>query len=139
MLTVIEPGSGRYRLPATETELNKIETHVPQEWLTKLGTTDSPSSVDNVLSSLSTASFVHFACHGVQNLNNPLDSALILNDGFLKISQLMERPLPNATLAFLSACETAKGDESAPDEALHIAATLLFAGFRGVIGTMWCV
>ncbi|KAF7358015.1 CHAT domain-containing protein [Mycena venus] len=41
------------------------------------------------------------------------------------------------SLAFLSACETAKGDKSVPDEALHLAATLLFTGFRGVVATMW--
>jgi CHAT domain-containing protein len=40
-------------------------------------------------------------------------------------------------LAFLSACETAKGDEKSPDEAMHLAATMIFAGFRGVIATMW--
>ncbi|KAJ7603472.1 hypothetical protein DFH06DRAFT_1022192 [Mycena polygramma] len=42
-------------------------------------------------------------------------------------------------LAFLSACETAKGDETVPDEAMHrdLAATLLFAGFHGVVATMW--
>jgi CHAT domain-containing protein len=42
-------------------------------------------------------------------------------------------------LAFLSACETAKGDEAVPDEALHLAATLMFAGFRAVVATMWSV
>jgi CHAT domain-containing protein len=41
------------------------------------------------------------------------------------------------SLAFLSACETAKGDKTIPDEAMHLAATLLFAGFRGVVATMW--
>ncbi|KAJ7226876.1 hypothetical protein GGX14DRAFT_348119 [Mycena pura] len=32
---------------------------------------------------------------------------------------------------------TAKGDEKVPDEAIHLAATMLFTGFRGVVGTMW--
>jgi CHAT domain-containing protein len=39
--------------------------------------------------------------------------------------------------AFLSACETAKGDRSQPDQAVHLAASLLFCGFRSVIATMW--
>jgi CHAT domain-containing protein len=43
------------------------------------------------------------------------------------------------SLAFLSACETAKGDEGTPDEAMHLAAAVLFAGFRGVVATMWFV
>jgi hypothetical protein len=51
----------------------------------------------------------------------------------------MEKSMPNASLAFLSACETAKGDENLPDEVIHLGATLLFAGFRGVVATMWRV
>jgi CHAT domain-containing protein len=43
----------------------------------------------------------------------------------------------NLSLAFLSACETAKGDNGTPDEAMHLAGVMLFAGFRSVIGTMW--
>lgn len=49
----------------------------------------------------------------------------------------MKTPMPNAELAFLCACETAKGDSNVPDEALHVAATMIFAGFRGAVGTMW--
>ncbi|KAJ7431489.1 hypothetical protein FB451DRAFT_421107 [Mycena latifolia] len=41
------------------------------------------------------------------------------------------------SLAFLGACETAKGDRIVPDESMHLTATLLFAGFRGVVATMW--
>jgi CHAT domain-containing protein len=41
------------------------------------------------------------------------------------------------TLAFLSPCETVKGDANLPYEAMHLAAILMFAGFRGVVGMMW--
>ena len=47
--------------------------------------------------------------------------------------------LPNAQLAFLSACETAMGNQEQPDEAVHLAAGMLAAGFRDVIGTMWTI
>jgi CHAT domain-containing protein len=40
-------------------------------------------------------------------------------------------------LAFLSACQTATGDESLSDEAVHLAAGMLSAGYRGVLATMW--
>ena len=49
----------------------------------------------------------------------------------------MKQPMPNASLAFLSACETAMGADELSDEAMHLAASLLFAGFRGVVATMW--
>jgi CHAT domain-containing protein len=64
-------------------------------------------------------------------------SALLLDDGDLKVSNIVGQHIPNASLAFLSACETAKGDQRTPDEVVHLAATMLFAGFRGVVGTMW--
>jgi CHAT domain-containing protein len=140
MLTVIQPeipAKPYLALPFTYKELENIEQKVPKLYLTKLGTVEEPTSIDKVLSHLSTASIVHFACHGVQNLKSPLDSALILSDGDLKMSKIMELSMPSASLAFLSACQTAIGNEEVPDEAIHIAGSMLFAGFRGVVGTMW--
>ena len=46
---------------------------------------------------------------------------------------------PRGGLAFLSACQTAMGDENLSDEAIHIAAGMLFAGYGGVVGTMWSI
>ncbi|KAF9239427.1 hypothetical protein BU15DRAFT_61939 [Melanogaster broomeanus] len=45
----------------------------------------------------------------------------------------------NPEFAFLSACHTAVGDKSTPDEAIHLAAAMQFAGFKSVVGTMWGV
>ncbi|KAF8212892.1 hypothetical protein K438DRAFT_1477185, partial [Mycena galopus ATCC 62051] len=91
------------------------------------------------------SSLVHFACHGTQDVDLPLNSSLILSDGPIKVSDLMHRAdgynprhiAKGSALAFLSACETAKGDAQTPDEAMHLAATLLFSGFRSVVATMW--
>ncbi|KAG1759149.1 hypothetical protein EDD22DRAFT_782939, partial [Suillus occidentalis] len=41
--------------------------------------------------------------------------------------------------AFLSACYATVGNNSSPDEAIHLAAVMQFAGFRSVIGSMWTV
>jgi CHAT domain-containing protein len=114
---------------------------VPKEWFITLVNTE----VETALIHLRESSIVHLACHGVQDLNLPLDSGLALTDGRLKISEIMRRPAGDdeldikktMSLAFLSACETAKSDKTVPDEAMHLAATLLFAGFRGVVATMW--
>jgi CHAT domain-containing protein len=130
---VIQPQT----LPCTAQELEKIEAHVPDEFLVRLGIPGAPASVAEVFSRLSSASIAHFACHGHQDMNNPLNSALILEDGQLEISRIMQQSMPNASLAFLCACETAMGDESIPDEVIHLGATMLFAGFRGVVATMW--
>ena len=139
MLVVIQPETkGQSPLPHAADELLRIAEHVPSKCLVKLGTPDAPAFVQTVLSHLSTSSIVHLACHGLQNANRPLDSVLVLEDGQKsKVTRIMEDFTPNASLAFLSTCQTATGDENLPDEAIHIAASLLFAGFRGVVATMW--
>lgn len=53
------------------------------------------------------------------------------------VSELMNFDLKNALFAYLSACETAKGDSERPDQAVHLAAAMLFVGFRSIVATMW--
>jgi CHAT domain-containing protein len=84
------------------------------------------------------AHVLHLACHGIHD-SDPLKSALILQDGKFTIQDIMNLHIPNPVLAFLSACQTAKGDRNAPDQAMHLAASMLFCGFRSVIATMWWV
>lgn len=60
-----------------------------------------------------------------------------MRDKMLTVTQLMELNLPHAFFAFLSACDTAKTGNDQPDQAVHLAATMLFVGFKSVIGTMW--
>ncbi|KAF8180056.1 hypothetical protein K438DRAFT_1451957, partial [Mycena galopus ATCC 62051] len=48
--------------------------------------------------------WVHFACYGVQS-TSPTGSALLLaRSSRLTLSNIIELSLPNADLAFLSAC-----------------------------------
>jgi len=119
--------------------MKNIEARVPNQFLTKLGIPSVPATIDKVVSELSPMSIAHFACHGHQDTQNPLNSSLILENGGLKVSRIMQQSMPNASLAFLCACETAMGDPKLPDEAMHLGATLLFAGFRGVVATMWSI
>jgi CHAT domain-containing protein len=97
----------------------------------------SPAQVREVRDALPRANIVHLACHGVQDQEDPLDSGFCLGDGKLTVSDLMNLRLDRAFLAFLSACETAKGDKKQPDQVIHLAAAMLFCGFRSVVATMW--
>ncbi|KAJ7120836.1 CHAT domain-containing protein [Mycena epipterygia] len=145
MTALIQPKTpGCSPLPATTEELRRIQQIVPKEWLTSLGNTDNmPATVQATLSHLPKSAIVHFACHGEQDPENPLDSGLFLADGRLKVSEVMrvkgdlESNGSHMALAFLGACKTATGDEAVPDEAMHLAATMLFTGFHGVVATMW--
>ncbi|PPQ80535.1 hypothetical protein CVT26_004314 [Gymnopilus dilepis] len=135
MMAIIESRS----LPSTRDELIKIEKHCRGDSLDKFGIPGSPASVEVVASRLSEASIVHFACHGKQDPTNPLRSGLEIGGEVLTIARIMKEVVPAGSLAFLSACETAAGDEKVPDEVLNIGASLLFTGFNKVVATMWYV
>lgn len=139
-MVVVEPQTAEYPpLPGTLLELNKIEQHVPSDFLVKFGPSQAPASVENVLSRLPIASIAHLACHSRRSDKSPFESALVLDDCQLNISQIMAQRMSNASMAFLSASETAMGDDRLLDEAMHLAASFLFAGFHGVVATMWLV
>jgi CHAT domain-containing protein len=97
----------------------------------------SAAKLREVRDALPRANIVHLACHGVQDQQDPLNSGFCLGDGKLTVSDLMTLRLDRAFLAFLSACETAKGDKKRPDQVIHLAAAMLFCGFRSVVATMW--
>ena len=75
----------------------------------------------------------------MQDVNDPTQSAFALYDGKLTLSALMGTTAEDAELAFLSACQTAVGDEKIPEESAHLAAGMLVVGFKGVIATMWSI
>ncbi|EPS97456.1 hypothetical protein FOMPIDRAFT_48640 [Fomitopsis schrenkii] len=88
---------------------------------------------------LSGAAILHLASHGVQMQGDPLKSGFLMADERLTMEDLMKLSLPNAFLAILSACQTATGDSEQADQAVHIAATMQFLGFKSVVATMWYV
>ncbi|CEL56486.1 hypothetical protein RSOLAG1IB_07835 [Rhizoctonia solani AG-1 IB] len=83
--------------------------------------------------------WVHLACHAHQDTQDPTQSGFFLHDGSLDLASINRRSLTSKGLAFLSACQTATGDEVLPDEAIHLASGMLMAGYSSVIGTMWSV
>ena len=83
---------------------------------------------------------VHLACHGIPDPQQPFESGFALGDGLSRVENIMQYDLPqNARFAYFSACHTIVGDEERPDELIHLAVTMQFAGFRSVIGTMRAV
>ena len=92
-----------------------------------------------VVEELGKNEWVHFACHGLPDPQQPFESAFALHDRHFTIQQIIGCDLKNPEFAYLSACHTTVGDEESPDEVIHLAAAMQFAGFRSVIGTMWAV
>ena len=99
---------------------------------------DAAATAARVTEEMNAYSWVHFACHGIQD-PEPLKSGLHLHDGRLELLEMMKRRIPDADHAFLSACQTGTGDEQLADEAVHIAAGMLAVGYRGVVATMWSI
>ncbi|KAF7372930.1 hypothetical protein MSAN_00499700 [Mycena sanguinolenta] len=139
LLAVTQPSAnGQPYLPGTQKEVKCIQQHamgkIPVLWLD-----EDKATIENVQKGMKQARWVHFACHGVQS-TSPTESALLLaGSSRLTLSNIIELSIPNADLAFLSACQTATGSNKLQDEAVHLTAGMLLAGYRGVIGTMWSI
>ena len=93
-------------------------------------------SVDDCLQFMEEYSSIHLACHASQDASEPLRSRFRFHNGILDLDAISKRNLKNADLAFLSACETSTGEERLSDEAVHLAAGMLAAGYRRVVATM---
>jgi CHAT domain-containing protein len=138
MVSVIQPSApGVTAIPNTEQELECIEKRLGDREHTVLkGNEGTKSRVTNAMSD---SNWLHLACHGMQRQDEPTKSGLILDDGHLTLDEIVRLDLPNAELAFLSACQTTTGDEALSDEAVHIAGGMLLAGYRSAVATMWSI
>jgi CHAT domain-containing protein len=82
---------------------------------------------------------LHFANHAQSRLDDPLESALELADGSIKLGRLMISRYPHLHEVFLSCCETHLGATKITDDILTIGTGFLCAGARSVISTLWSV
>ncbi|THU83021.1 TPR-like protein [Dendrothele bispora CBS 962.96] len=124
-------------LPGTMKEVEVIQYYTSPDHTCHL--TRELATVGAVLDEMSKHEIIHLACHGIQDIKNPLSSAFALYDGRLELNALMRLSLKNAELAVLSACQTATGDENLPEEAVHLAAGMLAVGYPSIIATMWSI
>ncbi|KAG2143402.1 CHAT domain-containing protein [Suillus bovinus] len=134
-----QPGAGKGKaLLAVDSELELVHKLVPA---TANRTTISGDAATRAgaLEALQQNNWVHLACHGKQDPKQPYHSHFVMRDEDLTLLDIMEKDIPHAEFAFLSACHTAVGDEETPDEVIHLAAGLQFSGFKSVIGTLWQV
>ncbi|KAF9222944.1 hypothetical protein BS17DRAFT_809162 [Gyrodon lividus] len=128
--------SGHDELLTVRKELDLVHELLPEAiQFTELS--DENATRDAALAALKTHTFAHLACHGRQVPGYPFDSHFEMHDGPLSLLHIIHSNLGHETeFAFLSACQTATGDNDAPDEVIHLAAALQFSGVRNVVGTM---
>ncbi|KAG1763140.1 CHAT domain-containing protein [Suillus occidentalis] len=134
-----QPGAGQGTLlPAVDSELELVHALVPSNVEFTVISGDKATQAA-ALNALQQNTWVHLACHGKQDREQPYNSRFAMRDKPLTLLDIMDNNSPHAEFAFLSACHTAVGDEETPDEAIHLAAGLQFSGFKSVIGTLWAV
>ncbi|KAI0312531.1 CHAT domain-containing protein [Amylostereum chailletii] len=138
ILVVSQPATpGQNPLPGMITEISAIEEHIGNLCFYRLNA--EKATKDAVLKAMVEHSWIHLACHAVQHTGDPTKSASILHDGRLELMDIMRQSFKHTELAVLSACQTATGAEELPEEAVHLAAGMLMAGYRSVIATMWSI
>ncbi|KAG1733283.1 CHAT domain-containing protein [Suillus lakei] len=134
-----EPGAGQGTVLATvDSELELVHSLVPPN-VKFTNISGEKATHAGALEALQRNTWVHLACHGKQDREQPYNSRFAMRDKPLTLLDIMENDAPHAEFAFLSTCHTAVGDEETPDEAIHLAAGLQFSGFKSVIGTLWVV
>jgi CHAT domain-containing protein len=126
-------------IPEVETEVAHVSAVAESSNVKVLYKRVGSTTVADSAAVIQDANIIHLACHGIQDARDATQSGFCLGDGRLTILRLMDLKLDNAFLAFLSTCETAKGDEEQPDQVMHLAAAMLFCGFKSVVATMWYV
>jgi CHAT domain-containing protein len=132
---ILETGpNGENRLLKVEDEVKGISKLVPDDIKPVLLRNATAEAVKTLLQE---CSWIHFACHGEQNKPDPQNSCLLLYESTLTLDAILRLQLPHAEFAFLSACETIRGDDKVINEALHLGGGFIAAGFQGAIGTLW--
>jgi len=139
-MIVSQPSTpGQSSLPSVRKEMQKVKEQLLAKGIPISVLDNKEGTVDLVSQDLQSFSCIHLACHASQDMRNPLKSAFHLYDGPLELSTIMQKKLPHADLAFLSACQTSTGDQRLSEEAVHLAAGMLAAGYRSIVATMWSI
>ena len=134
-------------MPSAEHEIKIVQELVPTNDSVVLKREEATKQ--NVLNVLSSATHIHFACHGGASFLGPLFSAALSLSGqellslsgqeLLSALEIARLSIP-ARLVVASACETGvlQGYEEA-DESLSLASAFIAAGAAGVVSTLWSV
>ncbi|MGW0575494.1 CHAT domain-containing protein [Streptomyces sp. NPDC002920] len=120
-------------LPATVAEAASLHAAHPD--MPPL--TNEQATAARVTGALPHASWAHFACHAGTDPNAPSEGGLHLHDGVLSIAEIGRLDLPEAELAYLSACSTGHVGRRHADESIHLASAFQLAGFRHVVASLW--
>jgi CHAT domain-containing protein len=128
------------KLPNAQREVQQVTSYFEQPKILQGATAQAAT----VLEQLPNYQYIHLACHGTADLNEPLKSGLQMSDRLLSLKEFLALKLgednsSGIRLAVLSACETALPGTENTDEAISLPTGLLQAGVAGIIASLWAV
>ncbi len=134
------------RLPFTGEEARRILQQVPQsDGMLFTGLRASKAAVEKP--ELAQYRVIHFATHGLLDLQHPELSGLVLSlydeegrpvDGFLRLNEIYNLRLP-AELVVLSACDSGRGKLLRGEGVLGLTRGFLYAGVKRLAVSLWSV
>jgi CHAT domain-containing protein len=93
-----------------------------------------------VLDHAPTATHLHLACHGTNDLADPLASVLRLADGPITVRELSQRQLTRCRLVVASACESGRiGIFGSTNEVIGLPNAMITAGAAATVASLWPV
>lgn len=120
----------------TYQELDLLRNHIPPNMPFRRMEGEEVSS-DAVLAAFREPVWLHLACPASLNSSLACQSGFATRDGMLSLYDI-SKARPQVEFAFLSGrCN--RGDDTGPEETMHLAPSLQYLGIRSVVGTLWPV
>ncbi|KAJ6629757.1 CHAT domain-containing protein [Mycena sp. CBHHK59/15] len=136
VIGVTHTGSGSENyLKGVEEEVKQIRSIIQGPNLKCLQ--GEQATPDVVKLQLRSCSWIHFACHGTQDLVEPTKSRLLLYESHLELETILQMLFSDTEFIFLAASQTAMGDAELVNESFHISGGFIAAGFKSAVGTLW--
>ncbi|WP_039947459.1 CHAT domain-containing protein [Streptomyces sp. NRRL S-118] len=138
LIVAVPDPEGLPRLPEARREAEWLAGALPGARMLS----DHRATGEAVGARLREHAYVHFACHAMGDPLRPSGNRLVLHDHAerpLTVRDVARLRLPDARLAYLSACDTLRTGPTLADESVSIVSAFQMAGFPHVIGALWPV
>ena len=132
--TALVLGVADERIPGVHQELDALD----QIFNEIKRYSDDAATADVLRANADSVDVIHFACHAQFRYDNPLFSALKLNDGWFTARDAYGLKL-NCGLVTLSACETGMNAVAPGDELMGLARGFFSAGSPTVLMSLWTI
>ena len=119
------------QLISLEDERQVIDNALPQAHINQLF--DDNATISAFRAALPECTLLHVSAHGWLDRNDSFEAGIDLFDGRFTLRDLAASRADKGQLAVLLTCDSASGDFTTPNEALHVAGAAQQAGFKEVV------